>query len=471
VFRLLLLGDFSGPGRPAPALAGRAPVPVDVDNFEAVFKRLAPRLTLKLASGAELSLAFASLDDFHADALYRRLPLFQTLRDRRARLMDPASFAAAAAQRQPAAQGAESDTATLDRLLGAAPAAAVPRPASGALAAAGIVDSLLRKAVGAQTVASPSPQREVYLQDVERETAAQMRALLHHPDFQALEAAWLGLRSLVGSLGGNEEIRLALLDVSREEIKADLLAAGGEPQKMGLWTQLVEGGVAAPGGEAWSAIAANFAFGPGAEDLRLLATLGAVAAGAGAPFLAGAAPTLLGISSLAAQPDPRDWPGLAPEDAARWQALRRSALAPWIGLALPRILLRLPYGKRGEPVEAFHFEELEGKFEHEACLWGSPAFALGQLLGLAFLESGEDMAPDDVTDLEDLPAYVHELDGERRLLPCAEALLGERATDALLSRGLMPILSYRDRNAAKLVRFQSIADPAAALAGAWGERE
>jgi type VI secretion system protein ImpC len=465
-----VLGDFSGHGKPSPALAGRAPVRVDVDNFEAVVKRLAPSLTLRLASGAEVSLAFASLDDFQPDALYRRLPHFQTLRDRRARLMDPASFAAVAAEMQPAASAAESDTATLDRLLGAAPATAVPHAASAPAGAAGIVDSLLRQAVGAQAVASPSPQRDVYLQDADRETASQMRALLHHPDFQALEAAWLGLRSLVGSLGGNEEIRLAVLDVSREEIKADLLAAGGDPQKMGLWAQLVEGGVGAPGGEAWSAIVANFAFGPGTEDLGLLATLGTVAGGAGAPFLAGASPALLGISSIAAQPDPRDWPGLAPEDAARWQTLRRSALAPWIGLALPRILSRLPYGKRGEPVETFPFEEFDGKFEHEACLWGGPAFALGQLLGLSYLEAGEDMVPGDVTDLDDLPAYVHELDGERRLLPCAEALLGERATDALLSRGLMPILSYRDRNAAKLVRFQSIADPAAPLAGL-GEAE
>lgn len=465
VFSLLILGDFSGQGKRAPGLAGRKPVRVDVDNFEAVFKRFAPSLALKLASGAEVALTFGSLDDFHADALYRHLPLFQALRDRRARLINPASFAAAAAEMRAGAapQTAESDSATLDRLLGAAPGAAVPRAAAGA---AGIVDSLLRQAVGAQAVASPSPQRDVYLQEVERETASQMRALLHHPDFQALEAAWLGLRSLVGSLGGNEEIRLVVLDVSREEIKADLLAAGGDPQKMGLWAQIVEGGVGAPGGEAWSAVAANLAFGPGAEDLGLLATLGTVAGGAGAPFLAGASPALLGISSIAAQPDPRDWPALASEDAARWQALRRSALAPWIGLALPRVLLRLPYGKRGEPVEAFPFEEFDGKLEHEACLWGNPALALGQLLGLGYLESGEEMAPGDVTDLEDLPAYVYEADGERQLLPCAEALLGERATDALLSRGLMPILSYRDRNAAKLVRFQSIADPAAPLAWA-----
>ncbi|MDD5296324.1 MAG: type VI secretion system contractile sheath large subunit [Rhodocyclaceae bacterium] len=467
VFRLLVMGDFSGGAKRSASLAGRTPAAVDVDNFETLFGRFAPRLDLHLESGAEVALEFGGLEDFHPDALYRRLPLFQTLRERRVRLMDPASFADAVAEMQ-ADQGAESDSTTLERLLGAAPGTTAPRPA-GARGTAGIVDALLRQAVAPHVVAAPSPQRDVYLQGVDGTVAAQMRALLHHPRFQALETAWLGLRSLVGSLGGNEEIRLAVLDVSREELASDLAAAGGEPQKSGLWAQLAEGGAGAPGGEPWSAIAVNLEFGPGADDLKLLASLGAVAAGMGAPILAGASPALLGISSIAAQPDPRDWQALAQEDAARWQALRRSTLAPWIGLALPRILQRLPYGRRGEPVESFPFEELDQKLEHEACAWGNPALALGQLLGLGYLESGDGMVPGDVTELDDLPAYVHEVDGERRLLPCAEALLGERATDALLSRGLMPILSYRDRNAARLVRFQSIADPAAALSGPWGE--
>ncbi len=464
-FQLLILGDFSGQVPRSKALSGRAPVRVDVDNFEALFQRFSPRLALGLPSGEELALAFSSLEDFHADALYRRLPLLQKLRELRARLLEPSHFAAAAAELQ-GGGARESDSAALDRLLGAAPGGSAPRAAAGA---SGIVDSLMRQAVGSAAVAAPSPQRDLYVQTVDAQVAGQMRALLHHPDFQALEAAWLGVRRLVEELGGNEDIHLALLDVSREDLVSDLAAAGGDAHKTGLWAQVVEGGPGAPGGKEWSALVSPLSFGPGAADLSLLAHLGAVASGVGAPFLAGGAPSLLGLSSLAAQPDPRNWPALAPDAAARWQLLRQSALAPWIGLALPRVLLRLPYGKRGEPVESFPFEEFAGGFEHEACLWGGPGLALGLLLGLGFAESGEAMAPGDVTELEDLPAFIHEVEGEKCLLPCAEVLLGERAAEALLSRGLMPIMSHRDRNAARLVRFQSIATPAAPLSGPWGE--
>ncbi len=470
VFRLLVLGNFSGHGTRATPLAGRVPGRVDVDNFEAFFRRLAPRLRLSLQSGTEVALELTSLEDFHADALYRRLPLFQAPRDLRSRLMNPASFAAAAAELygRPADAVPESDSSTLDRLLGAGPAG-TPQRASTPSGHAGLIDGLLRQAVAPHVVAAPSPQRDICLQTLDARVATQLSEVLHHPEFQALEAAWLSLRSLVASLGGNAEIHLEVLDASRAELAADLAAA--DTARSGLWVQLVEGGTGAPGGAARSAVAACFSFGPGTEDLNLLAALAAVSAGTGAPLLVDASPALLGIAAIAAQPDPRDWPGLAPADAARWQALRQSALAPWIGLALPRVLARLPYGRRGEPMESLPFEELGPNFPHESCLWGSAALALAQVLGLGFLENGEDMVPGDLLDLGELPAFVHEVDGERLLLPCAEVLLGERAVDALLSRGLMPLISHRDRNAIRVPRFQSIASPAAPLAGHWGRED
>jgi hypothetical protein len=39
----------------------------------------------------------------------------------------------------------------------------------------------------------------------------------------------------------------------------------------------------------------------------------------------------------------------------------------------------------------------------------------------------------------------------------------ERAVDEFIRRGLMPLVSFKNRNAVRLVRFQSIADPPAAL--------
>lgn len=466
VFRILLLGDFSGKaGRQRP-LPERAPVRVDADNFEAVFRALAPRLELTLPDGGVTALAFSRLEDFHADALYQRLPQCAQALALRPRLLNPATFAAAAAELQGAdgRPGGESEQATLDRLLGSAQPQAAP-VANAAARPGGVLDMLLKQAVGTGAVAAPSPQRDTYLAALDAASADSLRQVLHHPEFQALEAAWLGLRGLVSTFGGDEEIRLELWDVSDAELDADLLSSAGDQSASATWNRLVEGGPGAPGGEAWSVLVFLGDFGPAAEELKRLAFLGSVAAGVGAPFLAGAAPALLGLPSLAGRGDPRDWPGLSGDALGRWQALRRSSLGQWIGLALPRVLLRLPYGKRGEPCESFPFEEMGNGFRHESCLWGSAAPALAQLLAQSFLDSGADMEPGEVLDLEDLPAFVHEVDGEKQLLPCAELLLGERAGEDLLARGFMPILSYRDRNAARLMRFQSIAEPIAPLAG------
>ncbi|MCC8998081.1 MAG: hypothetical protein LM522_01060, partial [Candidatus Contendobacter sp.] len=70
-------------------------------------------------------------------------------------------------------------------------------------------------------------------------------------------------------------------------------------------------------------------------------------------------------------------------------------------------------------------------------------------------------------DVEDLPMHIYEEAGERVMQPATEALLGERAMSAILARGIMPLLGQRQRNAARLARFQSLADPPVALAGAW----
>ncbi|MBE0616899.1 MAG: type VI secretion system contractile sheath small subunit, partial [Proteobacteria bacterium] len=103
-FRLLVLGNLSGRsnrGEVDPtSVADRRPIRVDLDNFDAVLARIAPRLRLTTANGADVHLEFRSLDDFHPDALYQRVPVFADLRDIRERLAEPRTFGGAAAEFQ-----------------------------------------------------------------------------------------------------------------------------------------------------------------------------------------------------------------------------------------------------------------------------------------------------------------------------------------------------------------------------------
>lgn len=476
--RMLIMADFSGRAHqeaPAvlPGLADRPMPVVDVDRFTAVMTRLAPTVQLPVgATGETITIRFRQLDDFHPDALYQQLEIFQTLRRTRARLLDPAGFAQAAAELAPLPVTApvqpgpavtrENEADLLGRLLGKAPAAARTPPVAAGVAA---IQSLLQAVVQPHIVHSDSRQ-PVWVAAVDAAIGEQLRAILHQPAFQALEAAWRGVHELVVN-NDSDAVQIFLLDVTREELLADLRAASGDPKATSLHQLLIERGVQMPDGQPWAALIGDYRFGAEPEDIALLAMLGALAAQAGGPFLAAATPELLGCDSAALLTDPGQWQPLPTGAEQHWQALRRCAVAPWIGLALPRVLLRLPYGRKTDPVDGIAFEEMPGGRDPDAYLWGNPALICARLIAAGFVENGWEFSPGDVLDLEDLPAHVYEEDGERVMQPGTEVLLSERALNAVLARGLMPILGHRQRNVVRLARFQSLAEPAAALAGLW----
>ncbi|MCP5158329.1 MAG: type VI secretion system contractile sheath large subunit [Gammaproteobacteria bacterium] len=477
--RILIMADFSGrthretPG-PLVDLASRPLLAVDIDNLDAMMARLAPKLRLAPAAdtGAALTIGFSQLDDFHPDAIYQRLDLFQALRRTRARLLNPASFAQAVAELTPSpppesaqiepAQ-AEEDGDLLGRLLGRAPVQSTMRSADTTMVG---IQSLLQAVVQPHIVHVDARQ-PAWVAAVDTAIGDQLRMILHQRAFQALEATWRGVQGLIADLD-SDMVQVSLLDVTRQELLADLHSAGGDPKATSLYTLLVDRGVRMPDGEPWSLLVGDYRFDASPEDIALLAEMGSLAAHAGGPFLAEAAPELLGAASAAALADPSQWTPPAAEHEENWQALRHCAVAPWLGLVAPRVLLRLPYGRKTDPLEQLEFEEMPTGRDADAYLWGNPAFIGTRLIAAAFTENAWDFSPGDLLELDDLPAHVYEEIGERVLQPVTEVLLSERAMQAMLARGVMPLLGHRQRNAVRLARFQSLAEPAAALAGAWG---
>jgi len=485
--RMLVLGDFSGRGlNGGPAeqadITQRKLYPVDLDSLDPVLGRIAPELTLAPDERPAVRVSFSGIDDFHPDTLLRKVPLFDELRDLRARLHNSDTYPEAAVQlrtllslQAPAApaveratpvadtQAAENDATTLERLLG--------RPAGGATQAGktarSAVASLIGAAVREHIVPEADAGRQVYFDAADRALGDLMRTVLHHPGFQALEALWRGVAFLISRLELDENLQLVLLNVTKDELREDVRQADGEPGRTGLYRLLVEQGVQVPGTEPWSLIAGHYCFDHSADDTRLLGALGSVAAHAGGPFLAQGDAALLGCESLAGTPNPRDWTAVDSDGRQRWEALRASPAAPWIGLALPRLLLRLPYGPGTDEIDSFAFQEVPDASEPRRFLWGNPAIGCAALLGQAFTERGWQMTPGDVRDIGDLPAFSYSAGGEQQMLPCAEVYLTETAADKILEQGLMPMMSLRNSNTVRLLRFQSIASPIQALSGAW----
>jgi type VI secretion system protein ImpC len=490
-FRVAVLGDFSGRGNRrlieiGEAMANRRPTLIDRDNYDSVFAKMSPHLDLRIGGkdSIPITLKFNDLEEFHPDNLFRRVPLFQKLRDTREKLSDPETYA---------------ETAGELGIGGPRPGAAAPAPleprrdssadvqqaVSGSLLDQMLEEtekkadqphlsrvpdpwtSLVRSIIAPHIVPKADRRQAEALGLLDLATSAQMSALLHLPAFQDLESAWRAVFFLIRNLETSSRLEVLLIDASKEELARDL-ASSPDLSSTGTYRLLVEKTVGTPGAEPWALLAGNYTFDSSREDAELLGRMAKVAAAAGAPFITAASPSLLGCDSIADLPDWRKWTTQpAPQAAAAWAALRGRAEARYLGLALPRFLIRLPYGKETESTELFDFEEIPDTAAHDDYLWANPAFAAVLLLAQTFTEQGWELRPGALSEIAGLPIHIYTLEGESRTKPCAEVLMTQTAAEEMMEKGFMPLVSLKDQPVVRLIRFQSITDPPSALAGRW----
>ncbi len=466
-FRIALLGDFSGRDhRPAAergsALATRRTWRVDRDDLDETLAELAPELVLTLAPGdPPLRLRFEKLDDFHPDQLMARVPLLSGLGDLRRRLRQADTFAEAARElsgeatprpaRPPKGSGS-----LLDDILDDA----VPPSADEALAdAGGDLYAFIQRVMRPHLVPNSDPRQAELVAQVDAAATATLRAILHAPAFQALEAAWRAVDLLVRRVETGTELQLHLVDLSANELAA-ALPHDGDPRESPLFAMLTRQSGSAP----WALLSGAYAFDQSPPALDRLAQVAAIAQLLGAPFIAEAHPSLAGARDVAELGDHRSW---KPEADAAWTAFRAMTLARYVGLVLPGFLVRVPYGKAHEACETVNFEEYDAEIAHDQGPWAPGAFAVALVLARAFSEGGWTLGAALDPEIGGLPFVVTGLAADRRTLPVGRVLLTEAAGDDLLARGLMPLATLKDSDRVRLVRLQSLAHPLAALVGRW----
>jgi type VI secretion system protein ImpC len=477
-FCIAILGDFSGResrGLIEPkAVRERRPYLIDRDNFDEVLLKLRPELHLPTEHGTPLVFRFSQLDDFHPDRLFEN-EAFHKLKALRERVQDSSAFAEIAEELGLRASSTARDSES-PRISAPSPA----RLASGSLldemieqtesrvalepaGKPGEIQEFARQLAAKYSVSAPDPRQGDVVAAVDGAIGDTMRVILQHPYFQTLEAIWRATFLLVRQIETGPQLKIYLIDISKHELAADL--ASDHLDKSGTFRLLVEKAIDTPGADPWAVVVGNFKFGSGREDMDLLAKLAAVAQRAGAAFVGEADPSLLGCSSLEAAPHPRDWSKSMSQDS--WQRLRSRPESASLALALPRFLLRLPYGQETSPLESFAFEEFPGPPSHNGYLWGNSAFVVALLLGQSFSEAGWEMRPGTLSQIENLPLHTYRVEGDSQLKPCAEVLLTEEAVERILDCGLIPLVSYKGRDSVRVGRFQSIAEPNRPLAGRW----
>jgi type VI secretion system protein ImpC len=287
-FRVLLIGDWSGRrnrglSASSEELKAWRPLLVDRDNLDQLIARLGVKLHLPLTSDGSqsLTITFDELEDFHPDRLFRRLEIFDDLRRTRAKLSNPKTFAEAAVQvrewSEPALVESESsatpeaptegppvaasplDENLLDQILAGGsktPATKLSQPSE---EISPEISELARAAVKPYLSPDIEADQDRLIDAVDERIAGNMKAILHHPDFQATEAAWRALDFLVTRLDTGTDLKLYLLDISIDEFKADL-HAHEDFRSTGLYKLLAEQTIGTSGGIPWAVVAGNFIF-------------------------------------------------------------------------------------------------------------------------------------------------------------------------------------------------------------------
>jgi len=218
--------------------------------------------------------------------------------------------------------------------------------------------------------------------------SAQLNEILHHPEVQKLEASWRGLHQLVMNTETSTRLKLRLLNVTQQELQTDLEKAV-EFDQSALFKKIYEEEYGTFGGHPFSLLIGDYAFGRHPQDVALLEKLSNVAAAAHAPFIAGASPRLFDMSSFNELAVPRDLAKIFESlELIKWRSFRESEDSRYVSLALPRYLVRLPYGPDTRPVEGMNFVEDVNGTEHDKYLWGNAAWLLAQRITDAFAKYG-----------------------------------------------------------------------------------
>jgi type VI secretion system protein ImpC len=291
----------------------------------------------------------------------------------------------------------------------------------------------------------------------------QLNQVLHHEEFQKLEGSWRGLKYLMDQSETSDKLKIRVLNVTKKELLRDLQRAP-EFDQSALFKKVYEEEYGVFGGAPFSALLGNYEFGRGSEDIELLEKISNVAAAAHAPFLTGTSPDMLNMDSFAAIDAPRDMAKIFDSaEYAKWKSFRQSEDSRYVGLCLPHILMRLPYGKNGASVDGFNYEEGVDGSDHNKYLWGNAAWSLGARLTAAFAMYGWCAAIRGVEGgglVEGLPTHTFTTDSGDVALKCpTESPITDRREKELADLGFVPLLHCKGTDYAAFFSVQSAQKP------------
>jgi type VI secretion system protein ImpC len=297
--------------------------------------------------------------------------------------------------------------------------------------------------------------------EIDAKLGKQLDAILHDEQFQTLESAWRGLKFLVDRTNFRENVKIEVLSASKQDLLEDFEDAP-EISKSGLYKQVYVSEYGQFGGQPIGAVITNFEFSPGVTDIKLMQDMSAVGAMSHAPVIAAAGPQFFGADNFDALPNLKDLQSIFDSPTyARWNTFRESADSRYLGLTLPRFMLRVPYGKSGTPVKSFNYEETAAG-DSKNYLWGNTAFAMATRLSESFASyrwCPNIVGPQSGGLVEDLPLSHYEATGQTETKIPTEVLVSDRREYELAEQGFIALTMRKGSSNAAFFSANSVQKP------------
>ena len=302
-----------------------------------------------------------------------------------------------------------------------------------------------------------------HIASLDRQISRQLDAVMHHPDFQCVESTWRGVKSLIDQTDFRQNVRIELLDISKDHLVQDFEDAP-EIAQSGLYLHTYTQEYDTPGGEPIAAAISNYEFDRSPQDIALLRNISKVSAAAHMPFVGAVGPAFFGKESMeevAAIKDIGNYFDRA--EYIKWKAFRDSDDARYIGLTMPRVLGRLPYGPDTIPVRNFNYIESVKGPDHSKYLWTNASFAFAANMVKSFIANGwcvQIRGPQSGGAVTELPIHLYDLGTGNQVKIPSEVMIPETREFEFANLGFIPLSYYKNRDYACFFSANSAQKPA-----------
>jgi type VI secretion system protein ImpC len=324
-----------------------------------------------------------------------------------------------------------------------------------------LIGEFVDQVMDGQMTVSPDTQAMINARigQIDALITKQLNAILHHEEFQDLEASWRGLHYFVHQTETSPQLKIKVMNVAKKDLQKDLERAPEFDQST-LFKKVYEEEFGTFGGAPFGALVGDYEFGRSPQDIAMLEKLSNVAAAAHAPFLTAASPNLFNWDDFTEMAGPRDLSkGFETNDYVKWRSFRDSEDSRYVGLCLPHILMRVPYGRDSAPVEAFNYEEDVDGTDHKKYLWGNAAYAMATRLTDSFAKHHWCAAIRGVEGgglVAGLPVHTFKTDDGDVALKCpTEIAITDRREKELSDLGFIPLVHCKNTDYAAFFGAQS----------------